>query len=58
MAIRIYHPDHGYVITGDQEQIEMLLAKGGISDTEPEPEEIPEIPQKPITTRKHGTRKL
>ena len=27
--MRIFHPDHGYVITNDQKEIDMLLAKGG-----------------------------
>ena len=27
--MRIFHPDHGYVITNDQIEINMLLAKGG-----------------------------
>lgn len=59
MAIRIYHKDHGYVITADQDQINMLLAKGGVLDTAQTKEKEPEpVIEKPITTRKHGTRKL
>ena len=27
--MRIFHPDHGYVITNDQQEIDKLLAKGG-----------------------------
>jgi len=59
MAVRIYHKDHGYVITADQDQIDMLLAKGGIID-EPKKEEpkLEPIVTKPLTAKRHGTRKL
>lgn len=30
MSVKIFHKDHGYVITNDQDIIDMLLAKGGI----------------------------
>lgn len=30
MAVKIFHKDHGFVITADQDIIDMLLAKGGI----------------------------
>jgi hypothetical protein len=36
MAVRIFHKDHGYVITADQEQIKALLAKGGVIDEKKE----------------------
>lgn len=59
MAIRIFHPDHGYVITGDQDQINMLLEKGGVLDKPKEEEKEPEpIIEETLTTRKYGTRKL
>lgn len=56
MAVRIYHRDHGYVITADQDQINMLLAKGGVLDTAQTEEPKPEPAPTPI--KKHGTRKL
>lgn len=45
--MRIFHPDHGYVITNDQIEINMLLAKGGqVEDKktpqDPMPEDIKE----------------
>lgn len=59
MAVRIYHKDHGYVITADQDQINMLLAKGGVLDTAQTEEPRPEpVIAKPVTIKKHGTRKL
>lgn len=29
MPIKVYHPDHGFVLTNDQTEIDMLVAKGG-----------------------------
>jgi hypothetical protein len=60
MAVRIYHKDHGYVITADQDQIKMLLAKGGVLDTAQTEEKEPEpVITKPVIARKpSGTRKL
>lgn len=45
--MRIFHPDHGYVITNDQQEIDKLLAKGGqVEDKktpqDPMPEDIKE----------------
>ena len=60
MAVRIYHKDHGYVITADQDQINMLLAKGGVLDTAQTEEPKPEpVITKPVIARKQsGARKL
>lgn len=58
MAVRIYHKDHGYVITADQDQINMLLAKGGVLDTVQKEEPKPEPKPAPTPIKKHGTRKL
>jgi hypothetical protein len=30
MPTRIYHPDHGYVLSSDDTEIKALLAKGGV----------------------------
>lgn len=62
MAVRIYHKDHGYVITADQDQINMLLAKGGVLDTaqtkENEPDPEPVVTKPVIARKSSGTRKL
>ena len=29
MPIKVYHPDHGFVLTNDKTEIDMLVAKGG-----------------------------
>lgn len=29
MPIKVYHPDHGFVLTGDQREVDALVAKGG-----------------------------
>lgn len=29
MPIKVYHPDHGFVLTNDQTEIDALVAKGG-----------------------------
>lgn len=29
MPIKIFHPDHGFVLTGDQQEADALVAKGG-----------------------------
>ncbi len=45
MPTRIYHKDHGYVITNDQAEIDMLLAKGGDID---KPKYNPTVEVKPV----------
>jgi len=54
--MRIFHPDHGYVITNDQNEINMLLAKGGqVEDKktpqDPMPEDIKEDVQESLDSR-------
>ena len=29
MPIKVYHPDHGFVLTNDKAEIDILVAKGG-----------------------------
>lgn len=48
MPIKVYHPDHGFVLTNDQTEIDMLVAKGGkivIKNNEAFAVEEPAIPQ-------------
>ena len=59
MPIRVFHPDHGYVITSDQKEIDDLLARGGSLDAQKQPEqnilEIPikqELPKAVITPKR------
>ena len=59
MPIRVFHPDHGYVITSDQKEIDDLLARGGSLDAPKQPEqnilEIPikqELPKAVITPKR------
>lgn len=54
--MRIFHPDHGYVITNDQQEIDKLLAKGGqVEDKktpqDPMPEAIKEDVQESLDMR-------
>lgn len=55
MPIRVFHPDHGYVLTSDQAEIDKLLASGGSLDAPKQPEqEIPikqELPKQPAPKR-------
>lgn len=58
MPIRVFHPDHGYVLTSDQKEIDDLLARGGSLDAPKQPEqnilEIPikqELPKQPAPKR-------
>lgn len=47
MPIRVFHPDHGYVLTSDQTEIDKLIASGGSLDAPKQKEkEILEIPIK------------
>ena len=47
MPIRVFHPDHGYVLTSDQKEIDDLLARGGSLDAPKQQEQnILEIPIK------------
>lgn len=50
MPVKIFHKDHGYVITNDQDIIEMLLEKGGeviVKKPAPEPEIVkPQPPER------------
>lgn len=59
MAVKIFHKDHGYVITADQAEIDMLLAKGGeivTKDKKPEiKEEVLVVPK--TVAVKYGKRK-
>lgn len=62
MAIKIFHPDHGYVITSDQDQINMLLEKGGEIVVKKEiianeNEEIKEATKAEVSALKHIKRK-
>lgn len=59
MPIRVFHPDHGYVLTSDQKEIDDLLARGGLLDAPKQPEqkilEIPikqELPKAVITPKR------
>jgi len=59
MPIRVFHPDHGYVLTSDQKEIDDLLARGGSLDAPKQPEqkilEIPikqELPKAVITPKR------
>ena len=59
MPIRVFHPDHGYVLTSDQNEIDDLLARGGSLDAPKQPEqnilEIPikqELPKAVITPKR------
>jgi len=54
--MRIFHPDHGYVITNDQQEIDKMLAKGGqVEDKktpqDPMPEDIKEDVQESLDSR-------
>lgn len=58
MPIRVFHTDHGYVLTSDQKEIDDLLARGGSLDAPKQPEqnilEIPikqELPKQPAPKR-------
>jgi len=52
MPIRVFHPDHGYVLTSDQKEIDDLLARGGSLDALKQPEQkILEIPIKQELTK-------
>jgi len=59
MPIRVFHPDHGYVLTSDQKEIDDLLARGGSLDAPKQQEqnilEIPikqELPKAVITPKR------
>lgn len=59
MPIRVFHPDHGYVLTSDQKEIDDLLARGGSLDAPKQQEqkilEMPikqELPKAAITLKR------
>lgn len=58
MAVKLFHKDHGYVITSDQDQINDLLARGGkvVTKNKDIPVEIATEAIKPATSR-YGKRK-
>lgn len=58
MPIRIFHKDHGYVLTSDQSEIDMLLSKGGIIDKQKDETSKPEINVKPLPPKRktYGSR--
>lgn len=57
MPIRIFHPDHGYVVTSDPDVIDEILKKGGIVGSikaDPAPkEEVVAKPQPKPMLKKH-----
>lgn len=57
MAVKIFHKDHGFVITSDQEMIDMLLAKGGIITTKANAIPDPVPAQKEIVNQSRTKRK-
>lgn len=48
MAVRIFHKDHGYVITSDRDQINTLLAKGGVLDTAQTKDKEPDLVERNV----------
>jgi len=48
MPIRVFHPDHGYVLTSDQKEIDDLLARGGLLDAPKQQEQEQEVLEIPI----------
>ena len=48
MPIRVFHPDHGYVLTSDQKEIDDLLARGGSLDAPKQQEQEQEVLEIPI----------
>lgn len=61
MPTKIYHPNHGFVLSGDDVEIKRLVDAGGVivkknKDIEPKIEEVEEPKPKPATQHKVNKR--
>ena len=59
MPTKIFHPDHGFVLTGDQHEVDALVAKGGkIVIKNNEINKKPEIVNDPESPSKSQAKRL